>query len=384
MSDNSLSVKYRPRKLEDVIGQQVPITSITNAFKNKTLHHALIFAGKYGCGKTSMARLLAAMENCEKGASLEPCGECGNCRSIFSGESTDIKELDVASNGGIDDIRAIAKEIKYAPLSCKVKYVIFDEAHRLTDASAEAALKMIEEPPENVRFILCTTDPHLLKDTIHSRCITLKFHQVGWNEMFLNLEKVVKQEKIEIEDTALKLAARYADGSVRNSLVNLQSLVNFAGERKITVDDAKKVLGAVDDIMFFKLIDAVIGPNIVSGVKIISELLRDGRDYVQVTNALFGHLRNLMLFKTCRGEETFGLMPDEVKAFKEQAAKIFIESIIDIIALLTNANTNVRVNLDPQFTLETFLINAVIAHNKVAANKKKKEADNKEKPKVAS
>lgn len=378
MSDNALSVKYRPRKLADVIGQSVVVTSITNAFKSGTLHHAYIFGGKFGCGKTSVARILAAMDNCSGGPSLEPCGKCQNCVDILTGKSLDVRELDAASNGNIERIREIAKDIRMAPTTCRVKYIILDEAHRLTGAAAEAALKMIEEPPPDVRFILATTNPHLLKDTIHSRCITFKFQKVSWGELTEHLKKVAAVEGLDCEENAIKLAARYSDGSVRNSLVNLQTLVNYAGGGKITFEDAKKVLGAIDDRLYFNFVDNVIKVNTPAGMQTIEELLKDGREAQEIVNGFHYHLRNLLICLTCGGDlSAMGFTEEDSKRYKHQADQVGLETVLQMMSLLVDFNRGLTLNLDPQILFEKYMIECIIwkkkAEIKAAAAKQAKK-----------
>jgi DNA polymerase III subunit gamma/tau len=365
VSDLALATKYRPKNVSEIIGQDVAVTAVTNAFKSKTLHHAYVFAGKYGCGKTTMARVLAAMENCKKGATLEPCGECENCVPIFAGKSTDVKEMDAASHRGIDDIRAIRDDIRYAPISCRIKYIIIDEAHSLTGQAAEAALKMIEEPPEHVRFILCTTDPHLLKDTIHSRCIMFKFHKVSWHILYEHLQKIATTEGLECDDDALRVAARTADGSVRNALQNLQTMVNYVAGGKVTHDAAKQVLGAIDENLFFHLIDAIINGKAPKAIQVIDMLMRDGRQSTEALEGMYGHLRNLMLNLTCANSiEQFDYTEDEVKRYGHQAKQVGLELTLEMMSLLVDVNRGLIVNVDPQVLLEKYVIDSIVAKRK--------------------
>ena len=247
MSSIPFSLKYRPKKLDDIIGQEVVVQTLKNSFTSKNLHHAYILEGNTGSGKTTIARIMAAMENCEKGLTLEPCGICQNCREIFDGSSIDVKEIDAASNRGIDDIRALQKEIHFSPINCRVKYIILDEAHSLTGVAAESALKMIEEPPSNVRFILCTTEPEALKPTIHGRCINFNFSKISWMELYNHLVNICKLESIQYDDDAIKMMAKASKGSARNSLQNLQTVAEFAGSNKIIADSVSKSLGVIDE-----------------------------------------------------------------------------------------------------------------------------------------
>jgi DNA polymerase-3 subunit gamma/tau len=273
-NSNVLALKYRPTKLTDLIGQDSVTTTLTNAFKDKDIYTCLVFAGNFGCGKTSAARILAAMENCADGPTLEPCGHCKMCRDIFAGDSIDVREVNAASHNGIDDIRNIADFVGSGPLLARTKYVIFDEVHALSRQAVESALKVLEEPPEGVRFVLCTTDLHKLKATIQTRCMPFRFTKV---------------EKISVDDASLKIAAKLSDGSVRNSLRNLQLLKTYAGQKPITVDIAQQALGAIDDNNWFILMDAIIDRDATSGIKIIQELFSKGLDVAQILNGLTEH-----------------------------------------------------------------------------------------------
>ena len=215
MSNDILVDKYRPKKLSEIVGQDHVVRILENSIKEGKFHHAYIFAGNFGCGKTSAARVFAASLNDPKGVTLEPNLESGLVKSIFEGKSADVLEIDAASAGSIDGVRTLKDKIQYAPIECRYRFVILDEAHRLSGAAAEAALKMIEEPPPETIFILATTDPQKLKDTIHSRCLTLRFSQVSWDRTFQHLKMIADAEGFDYEDNALRVAARRAVGETR-------------------------------------------------------------------------------------------------------------------------------------------------------------------------
>lgn len=371
MSDSAYAIKYRPKKLGDVIGQKTTIQTIANSFKSKTLHHAYILAGNLGCGKTTIARIMAATENCRKGQE-DPCGECDNCKAIFSGKSLDIKELDAASNRGIDDIRDIRKEAQFSPVDCSMKYFIIDEAHRLTPAAAEAMLKIIEEPPDHVRFILCTTDPHLLVNTLHSRCIFLKFNKVNWSELFTHLLKIAKLEKLDFEEDALKIAAKSAKGSVRNALQNMQTIENYVGrENKLTYEESKEILGTPEERLFFALVDAISEIDVPKAMQTIADLVKDGKEAREILDGLELHLRNLLLILTCyKNLEPFGFMEDEVKRYKHQASNLLqskekVQFVLELMKMLTDVGKGLMVNLDLQILLEKYVIECIIIKRKL-------------------
>jgi len=363
--DIPLSVKYRPKKLSDVIGQPVVVQAFTNAFKNKTLHHAYILAGNFGSGKTTVARIVAAMENCENGPTLEPCGKCSNCVEIFSGKSFDVKELDAASNRGVDDIRKIHEDLYHSPINCRTKYILLDEAHSLTGIAAEAALKMIEEPPIFVRFMLATTDAHLLKETIHSRCITWKFNKVGWMEIYNHLIMVADKESLSYEKDALKIAAQAAFGSVRDSLQNLQTMMNYAGTDKITVDIAKESLGVIDRRIYFDLVETIYNADISKGYEIINNMLKDGKEAGVILKGVHRHFNNLLTAKVCTTKVVdLSLSEEEIKKYNFQASKFNGEKIIKMLSLIKNIAQGLKYNLDPEFLFNTFYVECVLEFTK--------------------
>lgn len=356
-----LSIRYRPKKLSDVIGQPVVVKAFQNAFKHKNLHHAYILAGKFGTGKTTVARIIAAMENCVKGCTQEPCGECKNCIQIFEGSSFDVKEMDAASNRGVDDIRQLKQVIYQSPLECRTKYIIIDEAHSLTREGAEAALKMIEEPPEKVRFILATTDPHKLKDTIHSRCIMWKFNEVSWIEMYEHLKNIATQENISYDDDALKICAKNARGSVRNSLQNLQTVLNYSGGGRIEIGEAKEALGAIDEKMYFDLIDSIAQCDASKALYYINQLLIDGKEVGLILNGLNTHISHLLKARMLKKDlSQFSFSEEESKRYCDQSDTMLSgHALLMMMKQLREISFGINYNLDPQAELEEFVITAI-------------------------
>ena len=362
--EDSLALKYRPKKLSDVIGQPVVIKAFKNAFKYKTLHHAYILAGNHGCGKTSVARIIAAIENCKKGGK-DPCGKCSNCIDIFSGNSMEVKEIDAASNGGVNDIRELHKELYQCPMECKTKYVIVDEAHSLSAAAAEAALKMIEEPPKFVRFVLCTTEPQAFKPTIHSRCIMWKFNKVNWIEMIPLLEKVCKEEKIDYEESSLSVIAKYAKGSVRDSLQNLQTVLNYNGKETITDISAREALGVIDEKLYFDLIEGIINCDVISCYKSIETMLRDGKEARIVIDGLYEHLNNILIAKSCAKDlSSFNFSDLEAKRYLYQSYLIKGDMILIMLNLMNHVAFEIEYSLNPQVVFNKFAIEAILAEKK--------------------
>ena len=361
---NPLSIKYRPKKLSEIIGQDHVVRILENSIKNGDLHHAYIFAGNFGCGKTSAARVFAASLNNPGGASLTPSMDSDLIRSIFENKSADVIEIDAASAGSIDGIRELKQTIQYAPIGCKYRFVILDEAHRLSGAAAEAALKMIEEPPDETIFILATTDPQKLKDTIHSRCITLRFNKVGWDRIFSHLKNIADSEGYKYEDGALKVAARRSKGSVRNSLQNLQMMHTYADDKTITAEMALKALSAVDESYYFNLVDAILKPDAGEAMRVITSLLEDGRDVGEVLDGLVGHLRNLLVITTCPSTEgLIFLTEEEKKRYVHQMSKMpegkAMVLIAHMIDLLHQVARGMHLNINPQTLLEKFTVESI-------------------------
>jgi DNA polymerase-3 subunit gamma/tau len=372
-NSNVLALKYRPTKLTDLIGQDSVTTTLTNAFKDKDIYTCLVFAGNFGCGKTSAARILAAMENCADGPTLEPCGHCKMCRDIFAGDSIDVREVNAASHNGIDDIRNIADFVGSGPLLARTKYVIFDEVHALSRQAVESALKVLEEPPEGVRFVLCTTDLHKLKATIQTRCMPFRFTKVPWPQIAEHLKSIAALEKISVDDASLKIAAKLSDGSVRNSLRNLQLLKTYAGQKPITVDIAQQALGAIDDNNWFILMDAIIDRDATSGIKIIQELFSKGLDVAQILNGLTEHLRTMLLLGTVKN--TSGLLylsEEEKKQYVHRISRMsiyLVDLVIEMISLLQDVHRGITLNIHAQTLLEQFLIKSMIRRKQIEDEK---------------
>jgi DNA polymerase-3 subunit gamma/tau len=371
--NEQLMLKYRPKRLSQIIGQEHVVTTLINGLTSGNMHQTYIFSGSYGCGKTSAARVLAASENCEsieksKTYTLEPCGTCKMCREIFDGESSDIKEINAASQRSIEDVRNLIDFVATHPLHAKKKYVIVDECHSLTPSAAEALLKVLEEPPEDVRFVLATTDMQKMKLTVHSRCLPFRFSKVSWPQLLDHLKEISKKEGYDVDEAALKLAARLSKGSVRNSLNNLQLLKTFGGDKKITVEVAQKALGAVSDESFFSLVDAITAepPNGADALKVIQHIFMQGQDVENLLNGLTEHLRNLMVLLTC--ESTAGLMAlndEEKQRYIHQYKRMSIHLVVEMIDKLYKVHRGILVNQSPQTLLEQFAIDSMISHTKI-------------------
>ncbi len=357
-----LALKYRPKKFSEVIGQPVVVKAFTNAFKMNNLHHAYILAGKFGTGKTTVCRIIAATENCLK-EGKDPCGKCRNCKEIFAGKSYEVIEQDAGSKGNVDDIRSLHKSLYQCPVECKTKYVIFDEAHNIQGKAAEAALKMLEEPPARVRFLLATTEPQSFKDTILSRCIMWTFNQVSRSDIFDHLKNISGKENLDCDDKTLQLITRYSKGSVRNSLQNLQKIMNYVGEEKITFQSALESLGVIDDTLYFDLFSGIIAKDPTKCFTSINQMFRDGKEAKIIIDGVYEHLNNLLVTRTCRSDiDSFDYTQEEIKRYSHQNSTITKNGGDDILRMMNIMSTvsfGVEYNLNPAQLLNKFAVESI-------------------------
>jgi DNA polymerase III subunit gamma/tau len=356
-----LANKYRPKKIADLIGQESVNRILTNTIMSGKLHHAYIFCGKFGCGKTSSARIFAASVNGKGGMTLTPDLNDPDIQAIFEGRSVDVMEIDAGSKGTIDGIRDLKEAIRYSPITLKYRFVIIDEAHRLTGQAAEAALKMIEEPPPNCIFILCTTNAEDLKDTIHSRCMPLRFNKVSWDQLYINLVRVAKAENLDFDEAALRIAAKLSKGSVRNSLQNLQTMLTFANGLKLSAELAQQSLAAVDENKYFDIVDMIVKPDAGEAMRIIDHILGDGREVGEVLDGLVGHIRTLLVIRTAKDtSKLLFLTEEEKKRFAVQSQSTSVPLLIQMIDLLGEVMRGISLNINPQTMLEKFVVCSII------------------------
>jgi DNA polymerase-3 subunit gamma/tau len=355
-----LTLKYRPKKLADLIGQDVLRKTLLNAIDQGKVHHSYLLYGPYGCGKTSTARIIAASLNCEKGITSKPCGKCANCAAIFVGESIDVLEMDAASNRGINEIRGLQELAKYGPTNGRYKIFIIDEAHQLTGDAAEAMLKVLEEPPPNIKFILCTTERHKLKDTVLSRCQDFKVKTLPWNLIAAHVKDICQKEAIEADVEAIKVIAKTARGHMRDALKNLDTVVMYAGGTSITKETANTSLGEIDEELFFTLFDCIIERKYADGARCIQDMLLNGQNIESTLGSLTDHLRCMLLIRLC--DSTSGLLllsDEEKKRYLHQAQQLSPDAVDEMIKCLVENYRGLFFNVSPQILLEQWLLNAI-------------------------
>ncbi|MBN1526440.1 MAG: DNA polymerase III subunit gamma/tau [Candidatus Omnitrophica bacterium] len=356
MSYIVLARKYRPQKFDEIIGQSHITTTLKNAISYDRVAHAYLFTGSRGIGKTTTARILAKALNCEKGPTAEPCNACASCAGINQGTSLDVLEIDGASNRGIDEIRNLRDNVKFAPARGRYKVYIIDEVHMLTPEAFNALLKTLEEPPPHVKFIFATTQAHKVPATILSRCQRFDFRRIATKDIIQSLRQIVRNEKIDIKDDALILISRYADGSMRDAEVILDQVVSFA-HCAVGAEEVAQVLGIVDEEVLFGLSDAVAKKDPGRALKVVDRLVNEGKDIGHVIAHLIEHFRNIAMMKIGKDAQTLVDAGGEtLKRYEGEAAKFTVEEILYVIYTLSGTIDFIRKSNMARIPFEAALV----------------------------
>src|SRR3954471_2146535 len=354
----SLYRRHRPQTFDEVVGQAPIVRTMRNAVDHGKVHHAYLFVGSRGTGKTSIAKILARSLNCVNGPTLEPCGECESCRSIAAGTSLDVIEMDAASNNSVDDIRDLRERVGYAPAVGRWKVYILDEAHMLTREAWNAFLKTLEEPPPNTAFVLCTTEPHKVMPTIVDRCQRFDFQRPSLEQIAEVLQRVASAESIEIDDGAVGAIARAATGSFRDALGTLDQLVAYGGAR-IETADVLAVLGVAEAELILAVADAIAAEDGRAALEVSERLARSGRDITQFGRDVVAHLRQLLVIRTA-GEvsEAFSVTAADPERLRTQAGELSDLALVRAIDVISAALAAVKEGDEPRMTLELALLRA--------------------------
>jgi DNA polymerase-3 subunit gamma/tau len=355
----SLYRRHRPRTFADVVGQEQVVRTLSNAVKRDKVHHAYLFVGSRGTGKTSTAKILAACLNCEHGPTVEPCGVCESCVSIAAATSLDVIEMDAASNNSVDDIRDLRESVAYAPVSGRHKVYILDEAHMLSQQAWNAFLKTLEEPPPRTIFVLATTEAQKVLPTVVDRCHRFDFGRPTVEQVATVLGRVAAKEQIEIEPAAVALIARHATGSFRDALGTLEQLVTYAGEETIVSADVLAVLGVADAEQLFEALDAVAARDPAAALRAAAKLAGSGRDPGQVLRDLEVHGRELLAVQVLEEvPEEIRVTPERDQRLLEQARALTgtdVVRVLDLVAAALEATAN---GAQARIQLELLLVKA--------------------------
>ena len=347
-----LARKWRPQVFEDVVGQDHVVTTLRNAIRLGRVAHAFIFSGPRGVGKTSVARILAKALNCEKGPSEIPCNACANCREITEGSSMDVREIDGASNRGIDEIRELRENVKFSPSSSRYKIYIIDEVHMLTKEAFNALLKTLEEPPPHVIFVFATTETHKIPATILSRCQRYEFKRISLKEITATLRKIAEGEGIRVSDQALTWIAQGGEGSLRDSQSIFDQAISFAGT-DIGDADVEAMLGMGDRKYLFDLSRAILARDAGACLRIIDEAFFAGADLKVFYERMLAHFRNLLLVKITAGEGSLlDLSDHEVTELTGQAGSSSRETLQRLLDVLMAGEEEMRKSINPRLVLE--------------------------------
>lgn len=345
--------KYRPQTFSDLVGQEIVSKALCNAIEMDKISHAYLFTGSRGTGKTSAARILAKSLNCIEGPTATPCGKCANCIDITNGSAIDVKEIDAASNNGVEDARDIIEKVQFVPVSGKYKIFIIDEVHMLSNAAFNTLLKTLEEPPKNLVFILATTESHKVLETIVSRCQRFDFRKIKTADIIKRLEYIAKQEKIKIAKEAIELIAQKSSGGLRDAIALLdQASVLGLGGNEISIDDILSISGAISQDDLYSITSALAKKQPDSLIELINKIISQGNEPLLILQELVGYFRNLILVKTAGdsskvadllavSEKSLVQLNEQAKDFEAIEIAQIIEKLAEYEVMLKNTTNQI-------------------------------------------
>lgn len=345
----------RPEVFSEILGQQHIVKILKHQIETDMVSHAYLFCGTRGTGKTTTARILAKAVNCLSDGE-RPCGHCANCMAIKDGTFMDVIEIDAASNNGVENIRELRESVKYPPAIGRKKVYIIDEVHMLSTGAFNALLKTLEEPPENVMFILATTEPQKLPATILSRCMRLDFKRVPQNILMEGMREICTDKGVEITESALKLLSNCADGSVRDGLSILDQVL-ASGEKTVDRDKVLEYVGAAGEDFFIDLTELVSLKKVAEALVLLDGVLADGKDVKQLMKDWTAHYRNLMITKFIKSpEDMLNMSTENIRRIQEQSMHISLEEINDAIIRLSKTINDARWSTQPRILLELAIV----------------------------
>ncbi|OZV14066.1 DNA polymerase III subunit gamma/tau [Tissierella sp. P1] len=344
--------QYRPKTFDEVLGQKHITITLKNQIQKENIGHAYLFSGTRGTGKTSTAKIFSRAVNCLNSRDGNPCNECEICKGILDESIMDVIEMDAASNRRIDDIRELRDKVIYPPARTKYKVYIIDEVHMLTPEAFNALLKTLEEPPKHLIFILATTEPEKLPQTILSRCQRFDFKRVTTKDIIENMKNICSTLSIDVEDKVLNLIARNSDGAMRDALSLLDQCVSF-GSGEITYSDAISILGIVNTDMILNIVQNIIDKNLEDVLQSIDEVIQNGKDIHQFIKDLINHFRNLMIIKTSKNPvDLIDIDEESLNKYLSQSKNISIGFILRGLDILVEADEKAKWSTQPRVILE--------------------------------
>lgn len=359
--------KYRPQRLEEIVGQEHIKKALTNAIELNKISHAYLFTGPRGTGKTSTARIFAKSLNCKEGPTVSPCGVCENCIDITNSTPMDVIEIDAASNRKVEDAQNILEKVMYAPVNSRYKIYIIDEVHMLSSTAFNALLKTLEEPPKNVIFILATTEVHKVLDTIKSRCQRFDFKRITTDDIVKHLRFISDKENINITDDALFTIAKNSAGGMRDSIALLDQLSVLDDKEAISTDDINNLLGRLSFDVLASLTDEIINSQPQAAIEELENIYNSGNEPVQILTNLMDYLKNLLIVKNSRPEIAFELTQAndiQLKTLNEQAKKVETHQIVFLIEKCADYIKELKLTNNPRLWLEVAIIDlANLAEN---------------------
>ena len=358
MAYQALYRRWRPQGFDGIVGQDAVVTTLKNQIKSDRIGHAYLFCGTRGTGKTSAAKIFARAVNCPHAAEHDgsPCNECETCKTIAQGRSMNVIEIDAASNNGVDNIRDIRDQVEYPPVNGRFKVYIIDEVHMLSQGAYNALLKTLEEPPSYVIFILATTDPQKLPATILSRCQRYDFKRISKAKIAAHLKDITQREEVKVEDKALFYIAEAADGSMRDSLSILDQCLAYHCGDVLTYDNVLDILGAADDHIYSELFEKIITHDVEGTLEQIAGLINDGCETGRLINDFIMYLRNVLLVKSMGNNDLLELSEERYERALESAGRTDSETIIRVIASLSELANRTRFSTQRRTALEVELI----------------------------
>ncbi|MDQ6861608.1 MAG: DNA polymerase III subunit gamma/tau, partial [Verrucomicrobiota bacterium] len=367
MSYQVFARKYRPQTFDDLVGQAHVTRTLKNAVEQNRLAHAYLFVGPRGIGKTSTARILAKALNCIHGPTVSPCGVCDSCKEITQGNSLDVLEIDGASNNGVEQVRELRDNVRYAPSKGHFKIYIIDEVHMLTSAAFNALLKTLEEPPPHVKFIFATTEPQKVLPTILSRCQRFDLHRIPANLIADHLQYIAKNEKVTLEPAAAHAIAKGADGGLRDAESMLDQLVAFCGEN-IAEADVLSVFGFTSEQTVAGFTDSILRGATAEALELLHSEAANGKDMMKLMSDVIAYLRDLLVFKVKPDAVAEDFNPELQSALEAQAALIETDRLLELIDQFAGAEGRMKWAPNKRLHFEVAVIKAIQTLGQVTLN----------------